>query len=439
MAGIFLVYVVAAIGIYFWQGSRKQDNSQFYKVEIHEIMAGLEKDGKFSEPDLRGREYVREVAFLPVPAAGSENRKEDGEEKWKEDWQKDWKKEVKDFYHARNGKSSFVQPLFAGEELAGYVRFDYETEENSDWILWMAEGIWLCSGIFLFTVLLYIGNRIVKPFHVLSDMPYELSKGHLQGELEESRSRFFGKFVWGISMLQDTLSESRAKELKLEKEKKMLLLSLSHDIKIPLSTIKLYAKAWKEGVYHTEEEKIHAIGQIEKHALEIEEFIKEIIAASSEDIFMMEVEDGEFYLGDYVEKVRKYYEPKCRLVMAELEIGSYDNKLLKGDMDRALEVMENLMENAFKYGDGRKISIGFYEEDYCQVIRVFNTGTAVEPEEMPHLFDSFYRGSNVEGKEGNGLGLYIGRQMMRKMDGDLFAERAEEGMGVCMVFALRGS
>ena len=58
MAGIFLVYVVAAIGIYFWQGSRKQDNSQFYKVEIHEIMAGLEKDGKFSEPDLRGREYV---------------------------------------------------------------------------------------------------------------------------------------------------------------------------------------------------------------------------------------------------------------------------------------------------------------------------------------------------------------------------------------------
>ena len=376
---------------------------------------------------------------MPVPAAGSENRKEDGEEKWKEDWQKDWKKEVKDFYHARNGKSSFVQPLFAGEELAGYVRFDYETEENSDWILWMAEGIWLCSGIFLFTVLLYIGNRIVKPFHVLSDMPYELSKGHLQGELEESRSRFFGKFVWGISMLQDTLSESRAKELKLEKEKKMLLLSLSHDIKIPLSTIKLYAKAWKEGVYHTEEEKIHAIGQIEKHALEIEEFIKEIIAASSEDIFMMEVEDGEFYLGDYVEKVRKYYEPKCRLVMAELEIGSYDNKLLKGDMDRALEVMENLMENAFKYGDGRKISIGFYEEDYCQVIRVFNTGTAVEPEEMPHLFDSFYRGSNVEGKEGNGLGLYIGRQMMRKMDGDLFAERAEEGMGVCMVFALRGS
>ena len=421
MAGIFIIYVVAAIGIYFWLGSRKQENSQLYKVEVNEIMMGLEKDGKFSRPDLRGMEYIREVAFLPVSAVESENRED----------------EVKDFFHTRNGKSSFVQPLFAGEELAGYVRFDYETGDDRDWIVWMAEGIWLCSGVFLFAVLIYIGNKIVKPFHMLSDMPYELSKGHLQGELEESRSRFFGKFIWGISMLRDTLSDSRAKELKLQKEKKMLLLSLSHDIKIPLSTIKLYAKAWKEGVYHTEEEKIHAIGQIEKHALEIEEFIKEIIAASSEDIFVMEVEDGEFYLSDYMERVRKYYEPKCRLVMTELEISRYDNKLLKGDMDRALEVMENLMENAFKYGDGRKISIGFYEEDYCQVICVFNTGTAVKAEEMHHLFDSFYRGSNVEGKEGNGLGLYIGRQMMRKMDGDLFAEREEDGMRVCMVFAVK--
>lgn len=59
---------------------------------------------------------------------------------------------------------------------------------------------------------------------------------------------------------------------------------------------------------------------------------------------------------------------------SELLIGDYENRLLKGDMERAFEVMENLLENAFKYGDGRTIAIDFYEEDYCQVIRVFNTG-----------------------------------------------------------------
>lgn len=301
----------------------------------------------------------------------------------------------------------------------------------------MLERMWLGSGVFVLLILLYTKNKIVKPFHKLSDMPYELSKGHLRGELEENRNRYFGKFIWGISMLQESLRASREKELKLEKEKKMLLLSLSHDLKIPLSTVKLYAKALEEGIYGTREEKIHAIRQIRKHALEIEKLIKDIMTASSEDLFAVEVEDGEFYLKDYMEKVRKYYEPKCRLVMTKLEIGEYGNRLLEGDMDKALEVMGNLMENALKYGDGKKIRISFYEEDSCQVIRVFNTGIPVAREEMPHLFDSFYRGSNAGDKDGNGLGLYIGREMMRKMGGDLFAERAEDGMGGCLVFTLK--
>ena len=279
-------------------------------------------------------------------------------------------------------------------------------------------------------------QKILKPFHVLSEMPYELSKGHLQGELLESKSRFFGKFVWGIGMLRDTLYTTKSRELKLEKEKKLLLLSISHDIKIPLSAIKLYAKALREEVYETNEAKLHAAVQIENHAKEIEDFVKEIVSTASEDIVTLEVEDSEFYLKEFMDKVRAYYEPKCKLVMTDLRIGKFENKLLKGDMDRALEVMENLMENAFKYGDGKEIRIDFYEEDYCQVISIFNTGTAVAEEEMPHLFDSFYRGSNVGNKDGNGLGLYINRQIMMKMEGDIFAQRKEDGMRFCLVFRM---
>ena len=122
--------------------------------------------------------------------------------------------------------------------------------------------------------------------------------------------------------------------------------------------------------------------------------------------------------------------------MMDLTIGRYENKLLKGDMDRALEVMENLMENAFKYGDGKAVRLDFYEEDYCQVITIFNTGTAVPEEEMPHLFDSFYRGSNAGNKDGNGLGLYINRQIMIKMEGEIFARRVDGGMQFCLVFRM---
>ena len=94
------------------------------------------------------------------------------------------------------------------------------------------------------------------------------------------------------------------------------------------------------------------------------------------------------------------------------------------------------MENAFKYGDGKEIKISFYEEEYCQLIKISNSGLCVKQEEMSHLFDSFYRGSNVGDKEGNGLGLYICREIMQKMGGEIFASREDGGMSFHLVLPM---
>ncbi len=414
MAATLFLYLVFAAAAYFLLGGKETDLG--YKVEINKIMQGLEKEGKFSKPDLRETENVIEVGFLPKEEKAAEA--------------------IRSFYQNRNGMSMTVRPLFAEGDLLGYVRFDYIVGIGGQRILRFTEGILFIGWSLIFALLLYIRQKILKPFHVLSRMPYELSKGHLQGELQESKSRYFGKFVWGIGMLRDTLNVAKSNGLRLEKEKKLLLLSISHDIKIPLSAIKLYAKALQEGVYETEDQKLHAVGQIENHAKEIEDFVKEIVSTASEDILAIEVEDSEFYLKDFINKIREYYEPKCKLIMTDFTIGKYEDKLLKGDIEKAFEVVENLMENAFKYGDGKAVRIDFYEEEYCQVITVFNTGPPVATTEMPHLFDSFYRGSNAKGKDGNGLGLYINKQIMTKMEGEIFAQRQEDGMGFGLVFRM---
>lgn len=409
-----LLYVCLAMLLLL--GSRYGQNNEDmeYKVEIHDVMRQLEQGAKADGIDLSDYQYVQAVAFLP-----------------KED-----EADIEVFFDSKNGLHSCIRPLMIENNVKGYVRFDYVIETNDKGMIWVVEGIMLVTFILVFALLIYIKIHILKPFHAVSEMPYELSKGHLSIDQEENKNRFFGRFLWGLAMLRDNLSDSKAKELKLLKEKKLLLLSISHDIKIPLSAIKLYARALKEGIYESDEKRNEAAGQIEVHAKEIEDFVKEIINASSEEIISIEVENSEFYLKDFVEKIREVYEPKAKVILTELIIGDYENKLLKGDMERAFEVMENLLENAFKYGDGRRITIDFYEEDYCQVVRVFNTGAVVTDMELPHLFDSFYRGSNVADKPGNGLGLYISRQIMNKMDGEIFAERREDGMSFCVVFRM---
>lgn len=415
MAGVVCFYLILllAAGVVF--KNQEKESGRHYLIEINRIMKGMEEQGGFSLPDLRREEWIDAVSFLKI---------EDGRNLEK----------VTDFFKKRNQYDTHIEPLILGDEVSGYVRFDYAHMTKAGNVFWLMEGIIALSGAALILVLIYLKEKLIKPFLVLRDMPYELSKGRLGGEIKENKDRFFGKFVWGISMLKDHLKVSQMQTLKLEKEKKMLLLSISHDIKTPLNSIKLYAKALKEGIYDTEQERRKAAGQIENLSSEIEAFVKEIVKTSSQEIMSIQVEDSEFYIKDLVDMIRQYYVPKCSLMMTEFDVGSFDNKLLKGSIDSAFEVVENVMENAFKYGDGKRIEISFYEEEGCQLMKIKNTGGPVKEEEMPHLFDSFFRGSNADGKEGNGLGLYICREIMRKMGGDIFAVREKDGMSLHLVF-----
>lgn len=433
IAGLFCFYLSAVLGIKVLWGHQQEARSREYLVEANRIMRGMEEQGGFFMPDLYKMEQIDGVSFLEIKAGKEteDGRKTSGQTKI---WETE---EIEEFFRKKNGHEMYIEPLIIGAQALGFVRFDYKTFLSPvKELYWIIEGMIMLSGTVTLGILFYMKNKVIKPFLSLRDMPGELARGRLDAELLENKDRYFGSFVWGIAMLRDNLKAAKKKALSLEKEKKMLLLTISHDIKTPLNSIKLYARAIREGLYDTEEKRKKATCQIEKLSEEIEDFVRKIVHASSQEIVHIEVENTEFYLKDLAEQVQEYYTPKCRLSMTELLWGAYENKLLKGDGDRAFEVMENVMENAFKYGDGQKIEITFYEEEGCQIVKVKSFGNPVRTEEIPHLFDSFYRGSNVGDKEGNGLGLYICREMMRKMEGDIFVKREGENMSVHLVFQI---
>ena len=319
------------------------------------------------------------------------------------------------------------------EEVDGTpYRIEYRADKNSTAFLLMnigmAAGLLLTVGVFI-----YIGQKVIKPFDKMSSLTQELAKGNLSAPIKEERSRFFGKFLWGMDMLRENLEDSKTKNLEYQKEKKTMLLSLSHDIKTPLSAIQLYSKALSEGLYDTEEKKQGALAGILSKTEEIRGYVDEIYNLSREDFMELSVNVGEVYLKEVMEGITAYYKDKLSVIHTEFEIGEYDNALLSADKDRLVESLQNLMENAIKYGDGRKISISFSEEEDCKLITVENTGCTLEEGEINNIFDSFYRGSNTTNIQGNGLGLYIVKQLMTKMDGDVFAEKEDDVFKVTLV------
>lgn len=311
-------------------------------------------------------------------------------------------------------------------------RIEYDSNNNNFNIILINSALGF-SLILTLASFIYVNKRVIKPFQDIKELPYELAKGNLNIPLKEQKNKYFGKFTWGMDMLRENLEDSKKRELEYQKEKKTLILSLSHDIKTPLSAIKLYSKALQENLYDSEEKRQEVIEGILNNTKEIEHYVSEIVKNSREDFMDLQVNNDSFYLKTALDKIKEYYTDKLETIHVKFIVDTFENCLLKGDKDRIVEVLQNIIENAIKYGDGKKIKIKNSDEEDCKLITIINSGCSLNSADLPHIFDSFYRGSNTKNQEGSGLGLYICKQLMHKMDGDIFAQIKDNNFEVTIV------
>ena len=399
---VTLLLIIAADIVLFTDSNGGYDRE--HRVEISRIAEDIKNNG-FNEGALSGCRYVKAVTSF-----NAENY---------------------------DNKIFDTDSDYIIKEINGVLyRFDYTVQSKSDRTaeIITVNIFFTISAVVLIGVLIYIKVKILSPFEKLSNVPYELAKGNLTAPVKESRSRYFGRFVWGIDMLRENIEQQKERGLELEKNKKTLLLSLSHDIKTPLSAIKLYSKALSKGLYCNTEKQTYIAEKINADADEIERYLSQITLASREDFLSIDIINGEFYLSELISRIKQYYTEKLSLIRTDFSVSDYSDCLIYGDIDRSVEAMQNVIENAVKYGDGKRIAVDVGTEDGCILITVTNSGCTLERDELPHIFESFKRGKNSADEKGSGLGLYIAKQIMNKMNGEIFARITEGEFEVTMVY-----
>ena len=328
-------------------------------------------------------------------------------------------------------------PCVISSSTYGFYKIFYSDTQNvGTKLVIVVNAILLIMFIIVIGIMLYIKKNIIKPFNRITDLPYELSKGNLTIPLKENSNRFFGRFIWGMDLLRENIEERKANELELQREKKMLLLSLAHDIKTPLSAVKLYAKALEKNIYTDQAKNDMITKNINVKVDEVEGYIAEIVKASNEDFLKFEVNNSEIYIKSVLDTINEYYKDKMDLNHIDFSVEQSRNCLVMADGERLVEVIQNIVENAIKYGDGKRIWIETEHDGEEYSIHVYNTGCTLEKKECPHIFDSFYRGSNVENKKGSGLGLYICRELVHLMDGEVTATIEDGVMGIHVIVRL---
>ena len=271
---------------------------------------------------------------------------------------------------------------------------------------------------------LYLRSRIVKPFDKMKSFATRVASGDLDTPLEMDRGHVFGAFTESFDIMREELAASREREAEAVRSRKELVAELSHDIKTPVASIKAMADVMS--LTARDDAERETIAAINGKADQIDRLISNLFHATLEELEQLEVKPEELGSTEILQMVKEAdHQKKVR----KLDI---KDAVVRADRLRLNQVISNLIANSYKYA-GTDISVcSSFEGEKAQylVMEISDTGGGVPEQEIDLITEKFKRGSNAAGKEGSGLGLYISRYFMVKMDGNLECMNRDGGFTV---------
>lgn len=333
------------------------------------------------------------------------------------------------FYDDSNYQSRLLECLKKGDVVLDYehdgkllakisfvnttINFEEQKEALMRIVLVAISAIWFL-GMVLF-VYFYMGY--VRPFHKLKDFAGEVARGNLDMPLSMTKSNYFGVFTESFDIMREELRRAKENEYKANVSKKELVAELSHDIKTPIATIKAACEvievksAKSEGIGGLE---LHdKVQLIEKKADVVEQLINNMFHATLEELEVLKVEPQE-ELSTCIDEMFKELQ-----VYGNIHIeNQIPQCLLWMDKLRMVQVIDNIVNNAMKYAK-TDVHISYSQRDNGILIRIMDDGPGVPEEDLAKVSEKFYRGSNVAGENGSGLGLYLTKMFMEKMEGQM--------------------
>ena len=349
-------------------------------------------------------------------------------------------------------KGWVYRPVIADGRVLGYViMLDDETGGLTGMrLLWI---IALAAVVVVFIVAavlfgIYVKRRIVAPFQEMKGFAGRVAEGNLDEPLYMDRDNMFGAFSESFDIMREELSASRQREVSLQRRERELVASLSHDLKTPVTGIKLTCEVMKARIDMAEAEKqsevsdekrgeiairdlSEKIDNIYKKADQIDILVSDLLSSTMEELNELKVnctDEDSSVLSDIVSR----YDDRGKVSQ-----GVLPEVVIHIDTKRMSQVIGNIISNSYKYAD-TEIKVGYRLVDEYLEMRIEDFGPGVPADELELITNKFYRGKQwADSKqEGSGLGLYIAKLLMEKMDGELVPENTEDGFVISLLIPL---
>jgi len=224
---------------------------------------------------------------------------------------------------------------------------------------------------------------------------------------------------------------------ELQEQQQMILHTVSHDLRTPLAVIQghiqlLEETARQRGQNGAMQESIAAIIRATRR---MGTMIADLVDAARMEGGQLQLRKKPILLQHFLPALLRRLQPVLEVPRFQLDL-SDDLPPVVADPDRLERILTNLLSNALKYSTpGTPVRVSAQVQEHMVCVSVADQGPGIASDDLPHLFDRFYRAKRTQKAEGLGLGLYITRVLVEAHGGQITVE-SEEGHGSTFTFTL---
>ena len=288
------------------------------------------------------------------------------------------------------------------------------------------------SILFFITAFGYIYFAILRPFDKLKDFAAKISSGDFDVPLKYERYNYFGEFTWAFDSMRNEITKSRASEKEAIENNKTVIATLSHDIKTPIASIRAYVEGLSANMDSSYEKREKYLSVITKKCDEVSRLTNDLFLHSVSDLDKLKLVCERIEICAFTESViDEISAERDDVIFRKPDFTVFVNT----DKNRFTQLCENIINNARKYAK-TNIEVFFTREDKNVILHFRDYGEGIPDENMPFIFDKFYRGNNCGNEQGSGLGLYIVKYIVEKTGGTVVLQNREKGLEVKVILPI---
>jgi two-component system OmpR family sensor kinase len=272
------------------------------------------------------------------------------------------------------------------------------------WAALLAAALSLVLGIL-------ISRLLTAPLDRLTRAAQAVAGGDLSQRVDIRSHDEIGELSLAFNGMTASLAEA-------ETLRKNLMADVAHELRTPLTVVQGNLQAILDGVYPLEMAQVASLYDETRLLTRLVDDLHDLALA---DAGQLRLERGPVDLSELARTAVDYFAPAASAVGVVLELDAQDDlPPVDGDAGRLAQVLRNLLANALRHTPpGGRVIVRLDRAGALARLQVADTGSGIAPEDLPHVFDRFYRGENRGRAGGAGLGLAIARQLVAAHDGQI--------------------